>query len=89
MPGRIETTTKRGGDRSLSGCETSPVAGVPHSTVCLDIGGLLWYILPESNLPSIFHIMAPYPRGKGEVCKTFMHRFDSGRRLTARAADPH
>ena len=24
---------------------------------------------------------APYPRGKGEVCKTFMHRFDSGRRL--------
>ena len=25
--------------------------------------------------------VAPYPRGKGEVCKTFMHRFDSGRRL--------
>ena len=24
---------------------------------------------------------APYPSGKGEVCKTFMHRFESGRRL--------
>ncbi len=29
--------------------------------------------------------VAPYPRGKGEVCKTFMHRFDSGRRLTNKA----
>ena len=26
-------------------------------------------------------VKAPYPRGKGEVCKTFMHRFDSDRRL--------
>src|SRR6266566_8927148 len=25
--------------------------------------------------------MAPYPSGKGEVCKTFMHRFESDRRL--------
>ena len=24
---------------------------------------------------------APYPSGKGEVCKTFMHQFDSDRRL--------
>src|SRR3569833_185055 len=24
---------------------------------------------------------APYPSGKGEVCKTFMQRFDSARRL--------
>ena len=27
-------------------------------------------------------ISAPYPSGKGEVCKTFMRRFDSARRLT-------
>ena len=33
---------------------------------------------------AFFPEMAPYPRGKGEVCKTFMHRFDSGRRLCAR-----
>ena len=26
--------------------------------------------------------LAPYPSGKGEVCKTFMHRFESGRRLS-------
>ncbi len=25
--------------------------------------------------------MAPYPSGKGEVCKTFMRRFESARRL--------
>ena len=25
--------------------------------------------------------LAPYPSGKGEVCKTFMHRFESDRRL--------
>ena len=25
--------------------------------------------------------MAPYPSGKGEVCKTFMPRFESARRL--------
>ncbi len=25
--------------------------------------------------------VAPCPSGKGEVCKTFMHQFDSGRRL--------
>ena len=25
--------------------------------------------------------MALYPSGKGEVCKTFIHRFESGRRL--------
>src|SRR5438552_18860528 len=25
--------------------------------------------------------MSPYPSGKGEVCKTFMHRFESDRRL--------
>src|SRR5262245_3851859 len=25
--------------------------------------------------------MAPYPSGKGEVCKTFMHRFESDRRF--------
>ena len=25
--------------------------------------------------------MAPYPSGKGEVCKTFMQRFESARRL--------
>ena len=25
---------------------------------------------------------APYPSGKGEVCKTFMRRFESARRLT-------
>ncbi len=25
--------------------------------------------------------MAPYPSGKGEVCKTFMSRSDSDRRL--------
>lgn len=25
--------------------------------------------------------MASYPSGKGEVCKTFMQRFDSARRL--------
>ena len=28
--------------------------------------------------------MAPYPSGKGEVCKTFMHRFESDRRLSSR-----
>src|SRR5207237_10476913 len=27
--------------------------------------------------------MAPYPSGKGEVCKTFMHRFESDRRLSS------
>src|SRR5262249_22207560 len=26
-------------------------------------------------------VMAPYPSGKGEVCKTFMQRFESVRRL--------
>ena len=25
--------------------------------------------------------MAPYPSGKGEVCKTIMRRFESARRL--------
>lgn len=25
--------------------------------------------------------MAPYPSGKGEVCKTFIRRFESARRL--------
>jgi hypothetical protein len=25
--------------------------------------------------------LAPYPSGKGEVCKTFMRRFESARRL--------
>ena len=35
------------------------------------------------RIPGICYIpaKAPYPRGKGEVCKTFMHRFESGRRL--------
>ena len=28
--------------------------------------------------------MAPYPSGKGEVCKTFMRRFESARRLLSR-----
>ena len=28
---------------------------------------------------------APYPSGKGEVCKTFMHQFDSDRRLIAKS----
>ncbi|GMO16697.1 MAG: signal peptidase I [Treponemataceae bacterium] len=31
--------------------------------------------------------MAPYPSGKGEVCKTFMHQFDSDRRLKMRQYD--
>ena len=34
-------------------------------------------ILSESHMMR----MAPYPSGKGEVCKTFMNRFDSDRRL--------
>ena len=29
--------------------------------------------------------MAPYPSGKGEVCKTFMNRFDSDRRLSTKS----
>ena len=28
--------------------------------------------------------MAPYPSGKGVVCKTIMHQFDSDRRLVLR-----
>ena len=31
--------------------------------------------------PSFGPQTAPYPSGKGEVCKTFMHQFDSDRRL--------
>lgn len=31
--------------------------------------------------PCIILILAAYPSGKGEVCKTFMRRFESGRRL--------
>ena len=30
---------------------------------------------------NLIDITAPYPSGKGEVCKTFMHQFESGRRL--------
>ena len=33
--------------------------------------------------------MAPYPSGKGEVCKTFMQQFDSARRLVySRSGNP-
>ena len=32
-------------------------------------------------LPAIVSPKARYPRGKGEVCKTFMRRFDPGPRL--------
>ena len=35
----------------------------------------------RNNSCYIFYSTAPYPSGKGEVCKTFMHRFESGRRL--------
>ena len=30
------------------------------------------------------HPLAPYPSGKGKVCKTFIRRFESGRRLNQR-----
>ena len=40
----------------------------------LDINPYFCYLLQ-----ALF--MAPYPSGKGEVCKTFMHRFEPGRRL--------
>ena len=37
------------------------------------------------SIPSVVlgrdFFLAPYPSGKGEVCKTFMHQFESDRRL--------
>ena len=36
--------------------------------------------LPSQFLGRDFRL-APYPSGKGEVCKTFMHQFESDRRL--------
>jgi hypothetical protein len=36
--------------------------------------------VPSSFLETGFYL-APYPSGKGEVCKTFMHQFESDRRL--------
>ena len=40
---------------------------------------------------NIFTFMASYPSGKGLVCKTTMHRFDSDRRLANSAvlSEPH
>ncbi len=52
--------------RRWSAARSYPVWTAPR------IAALLW---AESS-------SAPYPRGKGEVCKTFMHRFESGRRLS-------
>ena len=37
----------------------------------------LWRFSASQNLPA----GARYPSGKGEVCKTFMRRFDPGPRL--------
>ena len=37
---------------------------------------------PSDVVPSsLVELVAPYPSGKGEVCKTFMRRFESARRL--------
>jgi hypothetical protein len=37
-----------------------------------------------------FSVWARYPSGKGEVCKTFMRRFDSDPRLQIFSiSDPH
>ena len=37
------------------------------------------------TIPALFSIFglyaAPYPSGKGEACKAFIRRFESGRRL--------
>ena len=35
----------------------------------------------QANVAWALQCLAPYPSGKGEVCKTFMHRFESDRRL--------
>ncbi len=44
---------------------------------------VFWYI------QQTLYNMAPYPSGKGEVCKTFMQQFDSARRLVdSRSGNP-
>ena len=40
-----------------------------------------YFILRGELSPEEPAFTATYPSGKGEVCKTFMHRFESGRRL--------
>ena len=42
--------------------------------------------MPRTSVYVFF--LAPYPSGKGEVCKTFMNRFDSDRRLNKKDQPP-
>ena len=54
--------------------------------VISNAGLLLLFSRLRLNFPALVIMRlehkAPYPSGKGEVCKTFMHRFESDRRLS-------
>ena len=59
-----------------------------HSVIAPNVpikytSSLKWPRRPQSHQVAgfCFYGMATYPSGKGEVCKTFMHRFESDRRL--------
>ena len=65
----------------------SALRGREHSAIAPDVPVQtlpLLKVAPPPPIPpggGVFLYRATYPSGKGEVCKTFMHRFESGRRL--------
>ena len=66
-----------------SGPRSGRVVG-PGKSICDQASITLAQLAPRwFSITSVIMslCLAPYPSGKGEVCKTFMHRFESDRRL--------
>src|SRR5690606_27666426 len=49
-----------------------------HKSACLEAPASVYWLHTNKTVP--------YPSGKGEVCKTFMHRFESDRHLVPEPA---
>ena len=66
------------GNRTERLCKYTSSLTWPRRPQSHQVAGLLFVrqVIPEGEEST-----ATYPSGKGEVCKTFMHRFESGRRL--------